>query len=83
MAHLRGDSILLEAELPGVGDGAEGSRAEETVEAGSEGNALGRNSEAGGLEPEGGAEGIESGNFLLAQGLGEAVTQGTAQLKEG
>ncbi|MYF36184.1 MAG: hypothetical protein F4226_05180 [Synechococcus sp. SB0678_bin_12] len=78
MADLCGRGLLLKVELPGFRDGAQLSRVEEIIEAGGEGCASRGNREAGGLEPEGGRRTIKSGNFLLAQGLGEAITEGGA-----
>ena len=56
---------------------------QELLEAGRKRRTFGGEGEATGGEPEGGAEGIEGGDFLLGQGFAEAVPHGATQAEAG
>lgn len=69
--------------LPRLGNGLPVAGAEKVLQEGGKGSARGLRNEGGGIDPEGGAEGIEDGHLLGAKGAGESIPQGRASRQGG
>ena len=74
VATFTGEDVRFEIQRPGLGEGLGLVWGEEMVEACGDRSTLGGKSEVGSGEPEGSTKGIKSSNFLLCQGLGQAIS---------